>query len=174
MFLVSRSPKFWPVSLYDQPFSRHKLYWDKCIEWSPNDLGHYKVNGTLYMLLMYRSPKFHSISLYDHPFSRYKVVDNRKYTECPQNDVEHLLVKQSTLYTLNTWFRGPNFCWFSSATSCFQDTGWLKIKTRGPWTLGFCLTPVTGVTNGKNFAAALFHSNIWPSSFTRYKASKSD
>ena len=46
-------------------------------------------------------PKFHSDSLYDQPFSRYKIVENRKCTEWPQNNLKFLTVK-STLYTLNT------------------------------------------------------------------------
>ncbi len=46
-------------------------------------------------------PKCHSVSLYDKPFSRYNVVENRKCTEWPQNDLKHLTVK-STLYILNT------------------------------------------------------------------------
>ncbi len=32
-------------------------------------------------------------------FSRYKVVENRKYTEWPQNDLEHFLTVKSTLYS---------------------------------------------------------------------------
>ena len=45
-------------------------------------------------------PKFHSVSLHDQPFSRCKVVENRKCTKWPPNDLNHLTIK-STLYTLN-------------------------------------------------------------------------
>ena len=63
-----------------------------------------------------------------HPFSRLRVVDNRKCTKWPQNDLEHLTVK-NTLYTLNTCPQGSNFCSFHSTTSCYkvQDIGFLKI-----------------------------------------------
>ena len=46
------------------------------------------------------------------------------------------------------------------------------LKTRGPWILLLCLTPATGVTNS-NFLQTDFIVTS-PSSFTRYKASKSD
>ncbi len=38
VLIVSRSPKFHSVSLYDQPFLRYRAFWDKCTEWPPNDL----------------------------------------------------------------------------------------------------------------------------------------
>ncbi len=64
---------------------------------------------------------FTFVSLHDQPFSRYRFFENRKYTEWPQNDLKHLSVK-STLCTLNTHPRGPNFTPFRSTTSRFQDT----------------------------------------------------
>ena len=42
---------------------------------------------------------FSSVLLYDQRLSRYKVGQNRKGTERPQTEIEHLTVK-STLYTL--------------------------------------------------------------------------
>ncbi len=64
--------------------------------WRPNSQKYSKY--TKYLPL--RS-KFSFVSLYDYPFPRYKVVKNRKCTEWPQTELEHLTVK-STLYTLNT------------------------------------------------------------------------
>ncbi len=40
MLLVSTSPKFHSVSLYDEPFSKYRPFWDKCTEWPQNDLEH--------------------------------------------------------------------------------------------------------------------------------------
>ena len=41
-------------------------------------------------------------------FSRYKIVENRKYTEWPQNDHNHLIVKKYPAYTeYSPW--GSNF-----------------------------------------------------------------
>ena len=71
-------------------------------------------------------PKFHSVSLYELSFSRYKVVESRKCTEWPQNDLNHLTFK-STLYTLNTYLRGQNFTPSRSMASRFRDTRLSKI-----------------------------------------------
>ncbi len=65
-------------------------------------------------------PKVWSVSLYGQRFPRYKVAEYRKCTEWPQTELQHLTVK-STLYTLNTYPRGPNFAPFRSTTSGFQD-----------------------------------------------------
>ncbi len=44
--------KFYTVSLCDQPFSRHRPFWDKCTEWPQIDLEPYiKIN-----LHMHNSP----------------------------------------------------------------------------------------------------------------------
>ena len=64
--------------------------------------------------------------LYDWPFPRYKVLKNQKCSEWPQAELEYLIVK-STLYTLNTNRRSPNFGRFCSRTSRFRDTMWTKI-----------------------------------------------
>ncbi len=52
--------------------------------------------------------------------SEIHVSENRKCTEWPQTELEDLTVK-STLYTLNTYPWGPNFCPFRSTISRFQD-----------------------------------------------------
>ena len=46
---------------------------------------------------------------------------NQKCTEWPQSELENLTVK-STLYTLKTHPKGPNFYLFRSTTSRFRDT----------------------------------------------------
>ncbi len=77
-------------------------------------------NYSIYIEYLLQRPKFWSISLYNKPFQRYK-VKNRKYTEWPQTEFEHITVK-STLYILNTYPWCPNFGPFHSMTSSFQDT----------------------------------------------------
>ncbi len=49
VLLVSMSPKFHSVSLYDQPFSRYRPFWNKCTEWPQNDLNPYKFKCTQYI-----------------------------------------------------------------------------------------------------------------------------
>ncbi len=49
-----------------------------------------------------------------------QVVKNRKCTEWPQNDLNHIPDK-SYLYTLNTYPRGPNFTPFCSTVARFPD-----------------------------------------------------
>ncbi len=55
-----------------------------------------------------------------------RVGENRKCTERPQIELEHLTVK-STLYTLNTYPRAPNVGPFRSTISHFRDTTSVKI-----------------------------------------------
>ena len=50
---------------------------------APNDLELYKVKVAVYI--------FDKCSWV--PVSRYKVVDDQKYNEWPQNDIEHLTIK---------------------------------------------------------------------------------
>ena len=40
MVQLPTTPKFQSVSLYSQPFDRHRPLWDKCTEWLQNDLKH--------------------------------------------------------------------------------------------------------------------------------------
>ncbi len=85
-------------------------------------------------------PKLRSVLLHNKRFSRYKVAENWKCTEWPQTELEHLTVK-STLYTLNTYPRGPNFDPFLSMTSHFWDTKGLQksemhqMTSKWTWTL---------------------------------------
>ena len=67
-----------------------------------------------------KSETIETVLLYDQPFSRYKVVENRKCTEWPQNDLNHLTVER-TLYTMNTTPQGPNFTPFRSTTRRFRE-----------------------------------------------------
>ncbi len=68
-------------------------------------------------------PKFCSVLLYKWSFPRYnmyKVGENRKCTEWPQTELEHLTVK-NTLYTLNTYPWRPNFGPLRSTISRMWD-----------------------------------------------------
>ena len=47
-------------------------------------------------------PKFNSVSLYDQPFSRCNIVDNRKCTQWPQNDLKHLVSKVPCIHWILT------------------------------------------------------------------------
>ena len=122
--ILPPSLNFHSVSLYDQPFSRYKVVENRqYTEWPQNNLKHLQCICRKYPVYTEYSPprtKFHSVSFYDQPFSRYKVVENRKCTKWPQNDLNHLTVK-STLYTLNANPQGPNFTPFRSTTSRFRD-----------------------------------------------------
>ncbi len=60
-----------------------------------------------------------SVSLYAQPFSKYKIVENRKCTEWPQNDLGHLAVK-ITLYKVYTYLRRPNVGPLHCTTSIFK------------------------------------------------------
>ncbi len=51
----------------------------------------------------------------------YKVGENRKCTEWPQTELEHLTV-QTTIHTLNIYPWGPNFGPFNSTINRFRDT----------------------------------------------------
>ena len=58
-----------------------------------NDLNHLTANSTLYTVNAHpRGP--------DQPFLRYKVVENRKSTQLPQNDLKHL--SKVSVYTENS------------------------------------------------------------------------
>ena len=62
-----------PVSLYEEPFLSYRPFWEKCIEWPQNDLEHYELKCTQYVLVLSLIPKFHSVLLYGQPFLRYRV-----------------------------------------------------------------------------------------------------
>ena len=70
-------------------------------------------------------PKFHSVWLYDEPCLRYKVDENRKCTQWPQNDLNHLSVK-STLSTLNTHPRAKISLFFTLWPAIFEIQGCRK------------------------------------------------
>ena len=119
-------PKFWSVLLYDQRFSRYKVdETRKCTEWLQTKLEHLTAKTTLHKkkwILSRRSLNFGPFSLYK-PFPRYNLVKNRKCTEWPQTELEHLTVKITlhTGYTKNTPpCRCPNYGLFRSKMSGFQ------------------------------------------------------
>ncbi len=69
LHVVSPSFKFRSVSLYDQTFSSYRPLWSKCIEWTQNDLVHYKMKGTPYMCYQYyRVPNFSPFCSTTSPF----------------------------------------------------------------------------------------------------------
>ncbi len=57
------------------------------------------LKSTLYTINIHPGFQFHSVSLIEKPFLRYNVVKNRKCTQWPQNDLNHLTV-QSIYWTL--------------------------------------------------------------------------
>ncbi len=87
VLLVSTSPKFHSVSLYDKQFSGYRPFWEKCTKWPQIDLEHYKLKCSPYVLIVPMIPKFHSVSLYKAVFIRYRAFWD-KCTEWPQNDLE--------------------------------------------------------------------------------------
>ena len=111
------------------------------MHWISSNLKHLTVKSTcstLYTPNTYHpSPKFSSVSLYNQPFSRYKIVENRKCTEWPQNELETWAVK-STLYALNTYPWGPNFTPFHSTVAPFwvNRSFWFSYMLRW-WTWTF-------------------------------------
>ncbi len=117
---VYTSPKFDSVSLYDEPFSKYRPFWEKCTDYPQNDLEH-KLKCTQYVflvslilkfisvtpnwhltlqghmclinvLLVSTSHIFHSISLHDKSFSRYRLFWDQR-TKLPQIDPEPYKVK---------------------------------------------------------------------------------
>ena len=130
-------PRFWSISLYDQPFPRYKLYKvgknRKCNDWPQINLQHLTVKSTLYTLKTYpRGPNF-------HPFcsttSRFWDTRLSKIRNAPSGakltDLEHLTVK-STLYTLNIYPWDTNFGPYHSTTSGFQGIAHFIIPYRLP------------------------------------------
>ncbi len=45
VLLVSATPKFHFVSMYDQPLLSYRPFWGKCAEWLQTNIGHHKVHG---------------------------------------------------------------------------------------------------------------------------------
>ncbi len=128
--VLSTSPKFQSVSLCDQSFSRYKAFREKCTEWSKWPWTLQGQMYPIYVLLVPPSLKFHSGSLYDQQFSRYEVF----YRKSKKSEIHHLtsnspnLIVKSTLYTVNTYSRGPNFGLFRSMAICFCATRLSKIR----------------------------------------------
>ena len=101
-----------------QDYQKLEMYW-MTPEW-PSAFNCQKYPVYIHLILTPR-PKLHSFSLCYHPFSRNKIVENRKCTEWPQNDLNHLTVT-SALYTLNTYPGGPNFNPFRCTVARFPLT----------------------------------------------------
>ncbi len=129
---LTRGPNFHPfrspTSLENRPGCRKsEMHWiASAWLWTLN------CQNILYTLNYLRlRRKFSSVSLYNHSFWRFKVVENRKCTEWPQTDLEHLkkLAVESILYTLNAYPRGSNFHGFGpiTRTNLFRDIRLRKI-----------------------------------------------
>ncbi len=119
VLLMSQSPKFNPIFLYDydQPFSKYKVVDKrKCTKWLQNDLAVKTVKSTLYILNA--NPQ------------RSNNRQHWKCTEWPQNDLEHLTIK-NTVYVISTYPREPNFRSLCSTTIRFQNTRLVKIRNYG-------------------------------------------
>ena len=102
----------------------------KCTEWPQTELEHLTVKITPCTLNTYPwGPilvRFALRVFVSEIQYVYKVGENWKGTEWSQIELEHLTVK-STLYTLCTYPRSPNFGTLRSTTNRFHDTSSSKI-----------------------------------------------
>ena len=64
-------------TLWHNPFSSYRPFWDKCTEWPQTLQGQ---RHTTYVLLVSPIPKFQSVLLYDQPFSRYRTFYTSPFT----------------------------------------------------------------------------------------------
>ncbi len=79
---------------------------------TPN--GTWTLNSQMYLRTLNAYPRGPNFGPFRSTISVFhKIAENRKCTEWPQTELEHLTVK-SSVYTLNTYPRGPNFAPFRS------------------------------------------------------------
>ena len=106
-------------------------------------------------------------------YNMYKVSKNRKCTELPQTELGHLTVK-SSLYTINTYIRSPDFHPFCSTTNTRYKVAKNQKCTKWPQTELEQLTVKSTLYTrhtypwGPNFGP--FHSRIslsWDTTCTR-------
>ncbi len=115
LLLVSMSPEFRSVSMYNHPFARYLVVKTrKCTEWSQDDLQYLLITSksTLYILSSYtRSTNF---SMFSSTTNRFQETRFSKlgYTGWPQHDIKHLLTVKRILSTLNTLPVAPNLARF--------------------------------------------------------------
>ena len=121
---VSTSPKFYSISLYDEPFSSYRPFWEKSTEWPQHDLERCKLKSTPYALLVSLAPKFHPVSLYGQPFLRYRTFWD-KCTKWPPK-WPWTLQGQVTVYMYKYTPWSPNFTPFWCTTNRFRDTANLE------------------------------------------------
>ncbi len=122
-------PHICTTSTHEPQISIHPFSSTACTKWPQNNLEHYKVKAIHAASLVKGSHVgfYHASRLFElQAISRYRLVKNRKCTEWPQNEL-NLLCVNSTLYTLNTHSRSPNFTPFHSTTRRFWDTRLSKI-----------------------------------------------
>ncbi len=84
------SPKFHSISLYDQPFSSYRPFWDNSqVHQNDRKWPLRTLPGQMYSIYVFLISKFHSVSLHDQPFLRYRPFWDM-CTEWPQNYLEPL------------------------------------------------------------------------------------
>ena len=131
VLLMSQGPKFHPIFLYDQPFSRYKVVDNrKCTKWHQNDFEYLTVKSTLYTLNIYLPGQnillFHSTTncFQDHrsswksaKYEMHRMTSDRSWTL--NNQIYPICTKSLPL--------GPNLVAFCSTASRFRDTSLSKI-----------------------------------------------
>ena len=123
VLLKSQSPKFHPIFLYDQLFSRYNVNNHKCTKWPQNDLevkSQKVAKSALYTLntLYLRGPNFVRFTLWPTVF---------KIQGCWKSEMHRMTSK--SLWTLNRqtylaytkYPRGPNLSPFHSTAGGFPD-----------------------------------------------------
>ncbi len=122
------SPKIYSVSLFDQPFSRYRPFWDNCTEWPQIDLAQYKVKLPYICITSVRDSQ---ISL------RFALRPALFETQAILRQVHQMtsnwpwtLQRQITLYLYNNCPWVSNFTLFHSTTSRFGVTG--QFETHAP------------------------------------------
>ena len=108
-----RVPNFSPFHS-DQPSSRYRPFWDKCTEWPKMTLNPKRSNIPIYIQVLPIESQislFHSTTIHFRNTSHFET----KYTEWPQNDIEHYKDKGTPYTGMCCWYpRVPNFSPFCS------------------------------------------------------------
>ncbi len=90
-------PRFWSISLYDQPFPRYKLYKvgknRKCNDWPQINLQHLTVKSTLYTLKTY--PRGPNVRPFRSTISHFRDTRSRKIGNAPNEPKLNLMTWQS-------------------------------------------------------------------------------
>ncbi len=145
-----------PVIFLDIGYFEKKKCTKRSNKWSWSLQGQ---RYLIYVLLVSPSLKFHPIFHWDQAFSRYKVVNKRKCTKWPQNDLEHLVKRIYPVY-IKYQPQRYNFFPFHSTDSCFQDTCLSKVGKIWSWTLKNQNCPICTkyLTPRPNFSSVLLYN----------------